>query len=180
MSSCRYRKSHCGDKTISRPSYLHNGISYTGKVSSLYWIGAQTGIMQHRAQSHIKKQRNLTTAKLHILKKIITHRENTIAFIIGLYLIFRWHVTQHVETEIVTQADFRPGPRFNIKMTPYQYRKSIVEIRWSYLHNEISYTDKKISLYWIGAQNPDKIDRKRLRLESPPRLSGSKTVLHLD
>ena len=40
MSSYRYRKSHCGDKTILRPSYLHNGISYTGKMSSLYWIRA--------------------------------------------------------------------------------------------------------------------------------------------
>ena len=39
MSSYQYRKSHCGDKTILRPSYLHNGISYTGKTS-LYWIGA--------------------------------------------------------------------------------------------------------------------------------------------
>ena len=27
-------------KTILRPSYLHNGISYSGKVTSLYWIGA--------------------------------------------------------------------------------------------------------------------------------------------
>ena len=35
-----YRKSHCGDKTIVRPSYLHNGISYAGKMTSLYWIGA--------------------------------------------------------------------------------------------------------------------------------------------
>ena len=41
MSSYQYRKSHCGDKTILRPSYLHNGISYTGKMTSLYWIGAQ-------------------------------------------------------------------------------------------------------------------------------------------
>ena len=41
MSSYQYRKSHCGDKTILRPSYLHNGISYTGKTTSLYGIGAQ-------------------------------------------------------------------------------------------------------------------------------------------
>ena len=41
MSSYQYRKSHCGDKTILRPSYLHNGISYTGKITSLYWIRAQ-------------------------------------------------------------------------------------------------------------------------------------------
>ena len=40
MPSYQYRKSHGGDKTILRPSYLHNGISYTGKTS-LYWIGAQ-------------------------------------------------------------------------------------------------------------------------------------------
>ena len=40
MASNQYRKSHCGDKTILRPSYLHNRISYTGKMASLYWIGA--------------------------------------------------------------------------------------------------------------------------------------------
>ena len=39
-TSCQYRKSHCGDKTILRPSYLHNGISYTGKTASLYWFRA--------------------------------------------------------------------------------------------------------------------------------------------
>ena len=39
MSSYQYRKSHCGDKTILRPSYLHNGISYTSKTTFLYWIG---------------------------------------------------------------------------------------------------------------------------------------------
>ena len=44
MSSYQYRKSHCGDKTILRPPYLHNWISYTGKTTYLYWIRAQ-GIM---------------------------------------------------------------------------------------------------------------------------------------
>ena len=41
MSSYQYRKSHCGDKTMFRPSYLHNGISYTGTMTSLYWISDQ-------------------------------------------------------------------------------------------------------------------------------------------
>ena len=36
--SYQYRKSHCGDKMVVRSSYLHNGISYTGKTTSLYWI----------------------------------------------------------------------------------------------------------------------------------------------
>ena len=39
MSSYEYRKSHCGDKTVVRSSYLHNGISYTCKMASLYWFG---------------------------------------------------------------------------------------------------------------------------------------------
>ena len=45
MSSYQYRKSHCGDKTILRPSYLRNGISYTGKTASLYWIRAQASLI---------------------------------------------------------------------------------------------------------------------------------------
>ena len=36
MPSYRYRKSHCGDKTVVRSSYLHNGISFTSKMTSLY------------------------------------------------------------------------------------------------------------------------------------------------
>ena len=44
MSSYQNRKSHCGDTTVVRSSYLHNGISYTGKMSSLYWIWAQVSI----------------------------------------------------------------------------------------------------------------------------------------
>ena len=41
ITSYQYRKSHFGDKTVVRSSYLHNGTSYIGKMSSLYWIGAQ-------------------------------------------------------------------------------------------------------------------------------------------
>ena len=41
ISSYQYRKSHCGDKTVVRSSYIHNGVSYTGKTTSLYWIRAQ-------------------------------------------------------------------------------------------------------------------------------------------
>ena len=39
MSSYQYRKSLCGDKVV-RSSYLHIVISFTGKMSSLYWIRA--------------------------------------------------------------------------------------------------------------------------------------------
>ena len=49
MPSYQYRKSHCGDKTVVRSSYLHNGISYSGKKSSLYWTRPQVSIGSFRA-----------------------------------------------------------------------------------------------------------------------------------
>ena len=71
MPSYQYKKSHCGDKTVvttlvqimawrhsgdkplsepmgSRSSYLHNRISYTGKMVSLYWIRALVEKWWHR------------------------------------------------------------------------------------------------------------------------------------
>ena len=39
--SYQQRKSHSGDKTFLRPSCLHNGISYAGKMIYLYWIRSQ-------------------------------------------------------------------------------------------------------------------------------------------
>ena len=42
VTSYQYRKSHCGDKMIFWPSYLHNRISHTGKITSLYWNGFLT------------------------------------------------------------------------------------------------------------------------------------------
>ena len=38
MPSYQYKKIHCGDKTILRSPYLHNGISDAGKITPLYWI----------------------------------------------------------------------------------------------------------------------------------------------
>ena len=37
ISSYQYRKSHCGDKTVVRSSYLHNGISWKSPNPSNYW-----------------------------------------------------------------------------------------------------------------------------------------------
>ena len=61
MTSYQYRKSHCGDKTILRPSYLHNGISYTGKMTSLYWIRALENCIS-------KGSRNWSVAMIWYLK----------------------------------------------------------------------------------------------------------------
>ena len=72
----------------------------------------------------------------------------------------------------------KPGARFNIKMTSYQYKKSNCGdkmILWlAYLHNEISYTGKMTSLYWIRALG---ISRYVLDLVPPKHSSDGGNVL---
>ena len=64
VPSYHYRKSHCGDKTILRPSYLHNGISFTGKMTCLYWIGAHGPCA--KCDIHCIRNSNLTRSRLFI------------------------------------------------------------------------------------------------------------------
>ena len=131
MTSYQYRKSHCGDKTILRPSYLRNGISYTGKMTSSYSIGALD-----------------TSCWYTFLSRQFCRHNNTMAPFSAEAGVF-WENKAGI---CVT-----PGPQFNIKMLSYQYRKSHcgdkTVVRSSYLHNGISYPGKMSSLYWIGPQN---------------------------
>ena len=59
MLSYQYRKYHCVDQTILSSSYLYNGISYTGKKTSLNWIRTQFFVILTRP---CRSQYN---AKLH-------------------------------------------------------------------------------------------------------------------
>ena len=61
MSSYQCRKSHCGDKTIIQPSYLHNWISYTGKPASLYWIGTPLGYFRYMVILYPMKIKSMNT-----------------------------------------------------------------------------------------------------------------------
>ena len=62
--SYQFRKSHCGDKTVVRSSYLHNGIYYTGKISSLYWIRAMEAISITDKMSYGKISQRLESVRL--------------------------------------------------------------------------------------------------------------------
>ena len=44
-TSYQYKKSYCRDKIIIRSYYLNNGMSYTGKMASLYW----TNLLDHNS-----------------------------------------------------------------------------------------------------------------------------------
>ena len=73
MSSYQYRKSHCGDKTVVRSSYLHNGISYTGKITSLYWIRAQNNklnVFQIILLRQIIRNRKISNSEIYKLCSI--------------------------------------------------------------------------------------------------------------
>ena len=64
MLSYQYRKSHCGDKTVVRSSYLHNGIPYTGKMTSLYWIRALLSLaFVNKCNQNIQKVKYILSDK---------------------------------------------------------------------------------------------------------------------
>ena len=70
MPSYQYRKCHCGDKTVVRSSYLHNGISYTGKMD-LYidsapwaWFNIKMPSYQYR-KSHCGDKTILQPSYFH-------------------------------------------------------------------------------------------------------------------
>ena len=69
MSSYQYRMSHFGDKSVVRSSCLHNGISYTGKMSSLHWIRAlviqngNTYFTNRAGYKYWQEQREFTTRR---------------------------------------------------------------------------------------------------------------------
>ena len=61
-TSFQYWKSHCGDKTILRPSYLHNWNSYTGKMS-FYIESGHRDFVGHQAHNCAKTR---TVMDVHI------------------------------------------------------------------------------------------------------------------
>ena len=56
ISSYKYRKYYCGDKTVIQSFYLHNVFSYTGKMASSYWIGARRKRIDSKWNKNIKHQ----------------------------------------------------------------------------------------------------------------------------
>ena len=96
MPSYQYRKSHCGDKTILRSSYLHNGISYTGKMASfilnrgpdfcLLWQ------MYMALNNHIHWSEGAAT---------ISHRSKSIPLYYFVRQPYIWYILHYVNKETV-------------------------------------------------------------------------------
>ena len=95
MSSYQYRKSHCGDKTVVRSSYLHNGISYTGKMSSLYWIGALRWCMCETVGMVVAKQ--ISFFQYYFLSNYYKHR---LSFIIIFKFNIRYPHSPHLQRHL--------------------------------------------------------------------------------
>ena len=86
MPSYQYRKYYCGDKTILRLSYLHNGISYTGKMTSLHWIRALESLSQHWLQVIIISNITFWSMKMYFIIHIHSRLGHCLSHPMG-YLI---------------------------------------------------------------------------------------------
>ena len=81
MSSYQYRNPHCGDKTILRPTYINNGISYTGKTTSLNRMRAQMMIQYSWEQQVV-----MVTGRIRLVENWITWRQSPTGFHISCLL----------------------------------------------------------------------------------------------
>ena len=74
MSSSQYRKTLGGDKTVVRSSYIHYGVSYTGKIIFFYWISPRQLSAQRKSkQSESESWRHLALTDMVFFAKIFTN-----------------------------------------------------------------------------------------------------------
>ena len=88
ISSYQYRKFHCGDKTVVRSSYPHNGISYTGKMTSLFWIRPQITNEDNFHHEDIGCICMKVVDKLTVIEDVVTILVNPLASLLW-YIFFR-------------------------------------------------------------------------------------------
>ena len=130
MSSFQYRKSHCGDKTVVRSSYLHNGISYTGKTTYSYCIRAlvthtyvRVGELLrpwHRSLSRVRRQATTWTItdflSLGPLGINFIDKWIKIYFHSKQYIFENGHLIQFVK--ILPNNASRPFHSYSLTLTP--------------------------------------------------------------
>ena len=120
MSSYQYRTSHCGDKTVVRLSYLHNGISYTGKMASLYWISPLVSLRIPLLHSYIVKC--MLMSLLHwaqcalIMARPISSKILTIGFGDNTGLLW-WNNVNNQFCQLTTRVSYQRGIRRPFKCT---------------------------------------------------------------
>ena len=78
VTSYQYRKSHCGDKMIFWLSYLHNGISHTGKITIFILKRVPDNVIQNGRWNLHKSRGSLSVIPLRAKfvrgsKKIYLH-----------------------------------------------------------------------------------------------------------
>ena len=176
MSSHQYRKSHCGDKTILRPSYLHNGISYIGKTTSLYWIGA-LGISCHSIDLVLPEYSSLSTRKfdwkfyspsLSQKSQITWVQDNWTKY----WPFYKWQFQMHflqANVRILIQIEFKcvPGILIDDKSTlievmawchqaltpPVCWLRSFVPLKHCQFLGRCCYVLKKDNFIWYQLYN---------------------------
>ena len=139
MSSYQYRKSHCGDKAVVRSSYLHNGISYTGKMTFF--------ILNQDQDRHINGVFLGESTRDWLIPLHKTSKEESVS------MSWRHHniIVVGVQTRIT-----RARPRPNIKTICSDLicsdHKDETDFGAACLYNGNFGTYKTASLYWDGPQ----------------------------
>ena len=155
MPSYQYKKFHCGDKTVVRSSHLHNGISYTGKTTSLYWISAliftlegsgyvfcrntKSTVYTTKEDSFVNKTRTITMS-LDLIQVEYYDQQTQNQYEILIWEKRNEHIQKHVygirldSHENITMAQCKTAA------TPLELPQSCAEpsIEWPHLYSAVS------------------------------------------
>ena len=95
MPSCQYmyRKSHCGDKTILRLSYLHNGIFYIRVRQHLYTESGHKNLPFHyRVSSSNPAKTGKCTCRLKLSQIVVTKNYSGFPEKKNISITFSWFI----------------------------------------------------------------------------------------
>ena len=121
------RKSHYGNETVLQPSYIHNEIFYTGKMTPLFWIRAHN-FYPTPATSPSFPIHPISRQHEHILTDS-NRVDKSVSYLAPPHIIE--HLNRKVNSNwkepsclSLVKPRLEPGDCLNIKMWSYQYRDS--------------------------------------------------------
>ena len=143
MPSFQYWKSHCGDKTILRPSYLHNGISCIG----IFILNQGPGCIQY-------EDAMLPALVIPIIKTIRSwdHLIFIIEFpILGKTVFIHWNRP----LQYMPQQNPSKFPEIGHSLAPFQYKNIWDPMKdcLIFIMSSGNFHTDEMSLYWSSPKH---------------------------
>ena len=165
--SYQYKKSYCEDKTILRPSYLHNGIFFSAKMAFSIWIMAQVSGCEEAILSNIPQSSVGCCNVLSLAQVCLSWHLDTL---ISTYQHCAGSYSTCEANHCIVNRTLRVAQIFNMFNSTVARCISVINIVWSQSTSFISNIRPNIPIYsWV----------KSLAVHLSPGPAGSRRLTHV-